>query len=669
MIFSNDSPVSSGKDRQPPPIEGLAGPDYIVFQAFCDVLQPPEPIDFVAWAEKNVVFDAGNRFPGPYDSAKFPYYRKILRCLQPDHPASTVVLMGSAQTGKTITANVFAGATLENQPGGFMYVMPTIEMAGTWVREKWQPFVDSNVSLKRLFPREKKSRDKTNKLLFKERADGFSRIRITGANSAASLSSASYRNQVQDELGKWEENEYGDPEHQANMRSKSYGPWAKIFKISTPGIKGICRITKNWERSNQQKYHVPCPHCGHRHALEWENFKQSLSEGMDYSTAHFTCPDCGGVIEHHHKFGMLKATLDYDAWVADNPSSDIEGFYIWTAYSPLEDWAYIARHYFESLGDPAQEMTFMTETIGLPYEQQGEAPPWEELFKRATTNSEGTPQGIIPPGALLLTIGIDCQSDRVEWLLKGWGPDLRRYTIQHDVIQGHISEESTWKALDILANREWRNTFGQSFRADMIAIDANWETNTVKDWAKRFPENRVITIKGAREYTAIPLKLIKEERNNRGKIKNRQRRHWLVGVSGLKGALYKHLEKTDPLARGYCGFAVDLETEYFKQLCSERRVTTVNKKTGATSMGWVRTSDTRNEVLDMENYAEAAARVLGWHNLDDRIWEQLRAERESPAPDLQLDMLDPTFLIKTASTQSLSSPDPHKPTSLASRLA
>jgi phage terminase large subunit GpA-like protein len=628
----------------------------------------------VRWAEDNIVFDNDNRFPGPYKADRFPFFKKILHALEPDHPASIVVLMGSAQTGKTITAEVFMGAILTLIGGSVFYVTATIDMAGLWFLEKWNAFVTGTKALARIMPVTKSSRDRANRATYKQSLDGKSSIRAAGANSAKSLSSMTYRYQVHDEMGKWDDNEHGDPEDQADMRSQSWGPWAKIFKISTPGVKGICRIAKNYERSNQQEYHLRCPHCSFKQALEWDNFKHSLYEGMEYSEAHFTCVKCGEKIEHHHKEGMLQASIsDPDAWVANNPKSDIEGFYIWLAYSPLQDWAYIARRYFKALGDPRAEQTFMNEVVGLPYEQKGDAPPWEELHKRAVENEEGYPQGIIPPGAILLTIGMDVQGDRVDWLLKGWGSNLRRWTIQHGVIQGHISEQSTRDAMDILAKREWKNIFGRSFRADMIAIDANWETNSVKDWAKRFPESCVITVKGAREYTAVPIRLVKEERRKDGKIKNRQKRHWLIGVSGMKAALYKLLEKEDPLARGYCGFAVDLETDYFKQLCSEKRVLETNKKTGHSTMKWVRLPDVRNEILDMENYAEAAARRLGWHEWDDKMWEAMRAEREKPLPDQQLDLLEPTAFVKPSlpASDTAGSPPNVKggKTSISDRLA
>lgn len=613
-------------------VSGLADAYEAVYEGLAYGFEPPPPIDFTLWAQNNIFFGNESPFPGAYNPDLFPYFREPLLCLQPDHPSRIVVLQGSAQLGKTIVANVFVGGTLDLEATSVMYVHPTIENGGRWVRTKWKPFVNGSPALRRIFPWENRSRDSTNTLMHKERVDGRAHLLVSGANSASSLAMVSYPRQVQDDLSKWQDNESGDPEGQADKRSQAF-EWAKILKISTPGIQGLCKIDKNFKQSDQRKFEIDCPHCGHAHPLEWDNFKKSLYEGMDFAEAHFYCPDCGGIIEHHHKEVMVSK----GRWVITNPKSKVPGFYIWSAYSPLISWARIAEEYWKALGDPESEKTFMTDVIGLPYEQKGEAPPWQDIKERAASSDYIA--GQVPFGALILTLGMDVQGDRVEWLVKGWGQNLRRWTIQHGVIEGHISEQRVRDALDLLMKRTWKNRFGREIAIDMAAIDANYETNEVKEWAKRHP--KVITVKGSRTYTAPPMQLVKEERNNSGKIKTKQTKHWLVGVSGMKGALYKQLEKIDPLERGFCGFPSDLDDDYYKQLASEKRVLEVNKKTKYSEMKWIKLPDVRNEILDMEIYAEAAARRYGCFASVDNDWERLRAERESLPDNVQMDMLDP----------------------------
>ena len=636
MILCEGFQPPAREEADKPPIEALANADDTVCRAFADALRPPPPIDLTEWACTNIVFGKESPFPGPYDTALFPFFRVILDCLGPDHPSREVILRGSAQVGKTILANIFVGGSLDLDPGPVHYVHPTLENGEDWALTKWKPFVQNSKPLRRIFPAENRSRATTNKALFKERADGLGHLMISGANSPASLSMRSFPRQVQDDLAKWKDNEAGDPETQADSRTQAF-PWGKTFKISTPYIKGACRITANFERSDQRYYEVPCPHCGHEHALEWENFKQSLFEGMDFSEAHFTCPSCGSVIEHHHKESMVAA----GQWRARNPASKVPGFHLWSAYSPLYSWAWLAEEYFKAKGNPEKEQAFMNDKAGEQYEDAGESPPWEDLKKRAESSEYSRAQ--IPAGAVLLTAGVDVQGDRIEWQVKGWGAELRRYTIDHGVIDFHISEAEAWKELDALLARKWRNVFGREIGLDMLAIDANYEKNDVHDWAKRHPESRVITVKGANQYTAPPLALVNEERKNSGKIKKRQKRFYLVGVSGLKASFYKHLDKQDPFERGYCAYPKDLDDEYYQQVCSEFRVTEIDRKTGRTVMYWKKRASVRNEMLDTEVYAEAAARRIGWHNKPDGEWERLRAEREAPVPDAQLDLLEPSL--------------------------
>jgi len=655
MILSESSQT---KETTPdtPRIDGLADSYQAVFTGFSTGIRPPPPIDFTLWASQNIEFGAESQFRGKYNPDLFPFFREPLSCLQPDHPAREVIIMKSAQLGGTVIAQVFVGASIDLDPGPILYVHPTIDNALRWIRTKWNAFVRQSAALKKLFLYEK-TRDSTNTTLYKERRDQRGHLLVSGANSAASLSMISAARQVQDDLSKWENNESGDPESQADKRSQAF-EYAKLLKISTPHIEAHCRITKNWKRSDQRKFHVPCPWCDHYQPLEWENFKQSLYKGMDPAEAHFTCPECGGVIEHHHKEQIVAA----GKWVAANPDSKVPGFYIWSAYAPIITWSRIADEYFKAEGSPQAEQSFINDVVGLAYELKGEAPPWKDIKDRADNNDYQT--GRIPPGALLLAIGVDVQGDRVEWLLKGFGRNLQRWTIQHGVIDGHISEQRCRDGLDALLRREWKNEYGRTFKADIMAVDFNYDKNDVTDWAKRWAESRVILVRGASSHHAPPIVEVKYEKNNKGKtVKSKAKnRYFNVGVSGLKASLYKHLAKKDKAERGYCHFPNDLTEDYFLQLTSEKRVPE-KKKNGATELVWVKASDVRNEILDMEIQAEAAARRKGWHNASEDDWDRLSAARETPPPDAQLDLLDNTSIAtsKTAPPPAATvSPDKKK---------
>lgn len=609
----------------------LANPFRAALQVMADVIAPPPPVDLNAWAAANVEFGSDSPLPGPYDPAKFAFFKRPLEVLSPDHPARVVVMKKSAQLGGTVLGQIFLGGTMDLDPGPFLYTHPTEPNGIRWVKTKWKPFARAIATLRRLFTFDR-SRDGGNSLMYQERRDGRGWLQVSGANSEASLSMISVSRQVQDDLAKWQLNSAGDPEAQADSRSQAF-EWAKIFKCGTPLLWPGCRVTKAFNASTQEHYHVPCPHCGFEHALDWENMLANLDEAQP-EKAHFSCPDCGGVIEQKHRQWMVER----GRWVAHNPGASVVGFYLWSAYSPLQSWARIAEAWINAKGDPAKEQTFLNDVVGRAYEQAGEAPEWEKLRDRA--NASELEIGVVPTGALLLTIGVDCQIDRVEWHLKGWGRELRRWTIEYGVVPGHISDPATRHVLDGLLKRSWPDSFGNRRIVDMLAIDGgNWK-NDVMDWAKAHPQERVIVTRGAKSDTAPDLVLVKHERNRDGKVVRYQKRFWNLGVSALKAALYSQLRKPDPLQRGFCAFPAGLDDEFYRQLCSERRKP-VKTKTGYEEYRWVKDDGVNNEVLDTELIAEGAAVRLGWKRMKDADFDRLAAQREKVAETVQQELFEP----------------------------
>lgn len=609
----------------------LSNPQRMAKEVMAEATEPPPPVDFLLWAQANIKFGSESPIPGPYNRELFPFFDRILEVLSPEHPARTVVLMKSAQIGGTVLAQIFTGGSLDLDPSLFLYTHPTTDNATRWVKTKWRAMLRQTSALLRLFPTST-SRDGGNSMLYQERVDGRGALLVSGANSEASLSMISPARQVQDDLSKWEMNNAGDPESQADTRSKAFD-WAKIFKISTPLIKAGCRISKAYKGSTQERFHVPCPHCGHRHSLEWENFVTSI-DPENPGGAHFTCPANGCVIEQH----QLRDMLAKGAWVAANPDSKIVGFYLWAAYSLLERWENIAARWLAAKGDPAKEQTFSNDDLGIAYEAAGESPPWEEI--KAQADESGHQRGIIPQGGLLLSIGLDCQGDRIEWHLRAYGTEVRAWTVDYGVVEHHIATEEARVELDKLLTRTWKDTFGNHRAATTLAIDGNAWTEDVFDWAKRHPASRVMMVRGAQGDAAPFIAKVKRERNREGKLLRYARRFFNVGVSPMKSALYKNLTKRDPQARGFNGFPREMGEEFYQQLCSERRAP-IKRRDGSVEYRWTKTPNVRNEVLDTTLYADAGAIRQGWRQMTDEQWDQLAAAFEKqPVEKGQLDLED-----------------------------
>lgn len=609
----------------------LMNAERLVQEAVAEVMEPPPPVDYRAYAIENIKFsERESPIPGDYNPDLFPEFDEPLAALSTEDPCRIVTLKKSAQIGGTILANIFTLGSLHLDPCDFLYTHPTDDNGRRWSRLKLKPMLRGTTALARLFP--ERSRDTADSVMFKERADGRGSIQISGANSPSSLSQVSMKRQVQDDLSKWEMNSAGDPERQADSRSRAF-EFAKLFKISTPLVHPGCRISRSFDAGSQEFPEVPCPHCDAFQVLEWENMRATIEHNpLD---PHFTCIECGCEIREHHRPDMKKRLR----WRARNPKAKAyhRSFWIWSAYSVLQSFSRIAQEWLAAKGDPAAEQTFLNDTCGLAYQAAGESVAWETLRDRAAESPFRV--GQVPQGALLLTLGIDCQEDRVEWQLVGWGRELRRWVVAYGVIPKHISDEDCRAKLDDLLVQRWPNCVGRQVGVDLAAIDGNAWTEDVWSWAKRHPATRVIMVRGVGSENAPLFARVKRERNKQGKLLRYSRRFYNFATSVLKMALYRNLAKEDVLERGYVGLPEGLDDEFFRQLTAERRKPVKNRQ-GFTVYQWVKDANQANEGLDTHLQAEAAAIRLGIRTLPDASWSRLEEERETPPEDLQLDLED-----------------------------
>lgn len=600
----------------------IANARRLALETVAAALEPPPPVDLLAWAERHVVFDDGP-FPGPYSRELFPYFSEILKALGPDDPCRFVSLVSSAQIEKTTLGLIFALGTLSTSRGSFLFAHPTQDNALRWSKMKLMPMMKSIGVVREQFPQ--KSNDTLSAILYKERRDGLARLLITGANSPASLSQVTIDNSVLDDLSKWEVNAMGDPEAMAASRSRAIAD-AKIFKISTPLVTPGCRITSNYMAGSQEQPFVPCPHCSTMQILEPDNFLAAL-DPANPDDAHFTCGACSSIIEEHHRQRMLAGF----EWRAANAAAAKEhrSFWIWSAYSYLQSWPQIAREWLKARGDPAGEKVFYNDALGQAYETRSDGRPWEELRDRALKSTYG--RGEVPKGCLLLFLGCDVQLDRVEWVLIGCGERYQRFIIDIGTIGKHISEPDAQRNLDLLLDRIWINHVGRPMTISLAALDSNYATDDCLAYARRHPTSKLIAVRGVHGDAAPRISRIQRERNEkRGTLVKYSRRFFNIGVSVFKLALYRDLAKDDPTLPGFISFPRDLPDRFYQELVSETRV--AHRRMGQTIWKWEKADRQANECLDCVIYGSAAAIKHGVNWISDTGWRNLEAELEMPMP-------------------------------------
>ena len=610
----------------------VANAERVALEVLADVLEPPPPVDLEQWAVDNISFADGD-FPGPYNPALFPFWSEILAALGPDDPCRNVTLAGSAQIGKTIVANVFTLGTLDLDPGPMGYVHPTEQNGSIWSRQKLAPMIRSNPRLARLFPEQ--GRERGNSILFKERSDGRGFLKIAGANSPAGLSMQTWERQVQDDVAKYEINSAGDPEEQAESRSKAIEFRAKIFKLSTHLLADSCRITRNYLAGTQEKYHVPCPHCETLRVLEWENMREATGDDAPPEQACFSCVSCGGLIEERHRAWMVDRA-NGAKWIAKHPERRAKhrSFWIWSAYAPLMSWARIIEEWRTRRGIPAKEQVFINDTAGLPFDGDSEGPALDALIARA---EQGHERGIIPLGTPLLFAGIDVQEDRIEWAIWGFGENGRRSLVQWGEIPVPITDARAHDQLNGLLTSTWPTSSGRRVMLDGLAIDGNYDTAQVFQWVKRKPLRRVMMVRGVAGAKPSILHKVGQTKNTTGKRLRYGGRFFNVAVDHLKLNFYRALKIADPDAPYFVALPLGYDQPLIEQLTAERREQR-KSKSGHLNVVWALPPGRRNEQLDMANYAEAASLRFGIESLTEADWMRIRADRETAPDEPQLDL-------------------------------
>lgn len=648
----------------------LAPAAEVVARAAARAMLPPPPPDITAWCESNIVFDERSPMPGPFRIERFSFLREIHEVLSPEHPAREVTVVGSAQWGKTVSiiqptlGSWFAYAALDA-----LVVHPTGNAAKEWVMNKWLPMRRQTTRLREIFGDGRG--ENTDAIFNQETLDRNGSLKVASAGSPSDLTGTSRRLVIMDDLSKWEATDKGDPEALALSRASGFED-AKILRVSTPLIKGACRISSAFQRSDQRYFHVPCPHCANMAPLTWENFRKNLNP-ENLHAACFSCESCGCLIMH----GDKEKIVAKGKWVAKNPNGGHPGFYLWRAYAPQRDWASIAIEYAQVMGwmglqtsvteeavaakavDALTEQVFWNDVLGLPYEQASKGPNWEALRDRVENAAEGEvlPRGTLPARGLILTAGVDCQQDRTEVQIVAFGRNYRRWTIDYIVIPHAIGDEACREALDALLKTTWRTELGLKLQLDMMAVDVGTYTESVWAWAKRHPWNRAILVKGASTQSGPVMAPMKFERRKDGKAKKAQKRAFMLNVSQLKADFYGWLAKEDPAERGHVSFARGLGDEYYRMVTAEVRVLR-RSRVGVTTSAWeLAEPGRRNEALDTMNYAEAAARRKGWTSMTNEEWDALDDVRGMAPAEAQADLFDATVAVVTRPAEKQPSPE------------
>lgn len=541
-----------------------------------------------------------------------------------DPRVETVVVMSSAQVGKTEIVNNLCGYHIHQDPAPILVVQPSVEMGETWSKDRLAPMLRDSPGLRGKVS-DAKSRTSGNTVRHKTFAGGH--LTVTGANSAAGLASRPIRILCCDEVDRYDASAgtEGDPITLAIKRTATF--WnRKVVLVSTPGVAGVSRIEKAYEESDKRRFWVPCPHCDEAQVMRWEQVR--WDEGAP-STAAYHCAECGAAWTDAERWAAVRR----GDWRAEAPFRGTAGFHLNELYSPWRRLVETVRDFLAAKGDPQRLKAWVNTALGETWREKGDAPEAERLYERS--RGEEFPEGVLPKGALLLTAGADCQGDRIEARVWAWGPGFEQWLVAREIYMGSPAVWETWKGVqDLLARSFPAEDGGPDAVIARLAVDTGGrDTAAVYGHLRRLGQpQRVMPVKGgSNSGRPISLPSYVDAQDGARKLR-RALRLWTINSGHWKAELYGRLRQ----ARSEEGFPLGwvhlpswIDAEECQQLVAEELVT-VQTRQRFTRQEWRKLRE-RNEALDCAVYARAALSDLGADRKGDRFWLQYaRAEPVAP---------------------------------------
>ena len=566
------------------------------------VLAPPPRLTVSEWADFNrQLSPKSSAEPGRWRTDRVPYLRGIMDALS-DLMVTRIVVPKAAQIGATeaIINNVL-GYYIHQDPAPILVIMPTLELAEAWSKDRLAPMIRDTPALASLV-HDPAGRDSANTIRAKTFPGG--RLTVIGANSPAGLSARTIRIVLGDEVDRWpvSAGTEGDPLQLAAKRQQTF--WnRKSLLASTPVHKMTSVIWREYLESDMRKFWVLCRACGTPQILKWSQVKWDKGKNGEHlpETAYYLCEHCGAIWNDAERNAAIAETDRRSragdrtcGWIPERPGRSTAGFHISAFLSPWLTLAEIVSEFLKARHDPSLLQVWVNTVLGEPWEEPAEKLEGAGLIARGEAYGPHS----IPHQVLVLTVGVDVQGDRLEIVIIGWGEHDESWVIDHQVIFGDPAQSDAWAQLDALLRTSYQNQYGHELRIRSCCVDLGGHHATqVIDFCKARWRRRIYATKGQAGMRPIWPKRASRTRNHEAL--------YVLGVDTAKDTIYNRLRITKP-GPGYIHFpACDaIDVEFFDQLTNEQVVT--RKREGRPYRVWVLPSGKRNEILDCVVLALAA---------------------------------------------------------------
>jgi phage terminase large subunit GpA-like protein len=208
----------------------------------------------------------------------------------------------------------------------------------------------------------------------------------------------------------------------------------------------------------------------------------------DPNTAGYLCDaeGCGALWSNAERIFAVRC----GKWIAEHPERKVAGFHISELYASFRTLAEIVADFLDAKDAPEKLKTFINTSLAEVWrDEKGEKVDADTLAERC----EDYDVESVPAGAIVVTMAVDVQDDRLEVEFVGWGIGEECWGIDHVVLRGDPGTPELWnRVLDDQLARTFRAKTARCSRSARAAIDtAGHFTKQAYAWSGKHRARRV----------------------------------------------------------------------------------------------------------------------------------------------------------------------------------
>ena len=580
-----------------------------------------------AWAAQNVIVRDGPEKDRLYRVLRSPWHA-VLEALAGPPGINQVTIRASVQSGKTAALII---AALYHQALGksVLFYEPDDPLRRliakriiAWGRACLAP------ELAAAFAPERPP--------FVRVAKGGGRLEVLSAGAAGAGLSRTANVVIIDELRAFKM----DLLQELADRMVSFGTDALLITASSAGYIGECKTSSEYDKSDKQAWYLKCPACSAESTAAWDQ--------VDFKTERYKMPCCGIGLDDSE----LASAINEGAWkeTAIPKVPGTRGFHMdCFSGSAFETLAGLKRSFIHAREH--QKQTGSMKEIAA-FEMGRLARPHNPALSGAVNSEkvmahcrEAYDPEIMPAWSSVLIVAVDVQDNYLELErsafgavevedaasatnVRGWGGQsrehqglrfngkwyrLRRAALDVRKLHGDPGQPAVWNSLAEVVEQTCRHAGGLDIRPCMAGIDIGGHHTADVAAFVREQGGAYQCLKGrgpGQHFGILARKSITvesiEQYGPAGLM--------LCCVNSAKSNLFSMLRTAIAGDRPQSLIWPQLEDYYgpeqYEQLCGERLVRQVNKKTGSTYAIWKKIRQ-RNELLDLTAYSLCMVQFLG----------------------------------------------------------